>query len=62
MIQNSTFSVYSLNVQRILSLNHGDYTSPDQDEKVEDFTMILEADAVIDLAQVFMCCTSIQVV
>ena len=52
MIQNSSFSVYSLNLQRVLGLTREFYTSP-ENEKEDDFTTVIEADSVIDLAQGF---------
>ena len=52
MIQNSSFSVYSLNLQRVLGLIREIYTSPDN-EKEDGFTTVIEAESVIDLAQGF---------
>jgi len=52
MVQNSAFSVYSLDLQNVLGLTQSIYTSP-EDENEKGFTTFIEAESVIDLAQGF---------
>ena len=52
MVQNSTFSVYSLNLQNILGIHNDVYTSPENKNK-KHFTTLIEAESVVDMAQGF---------
>ena len=52
MIQNSSFSVYSLNLQRVLGLTRQIYTSP-ENLKEDGFTTVTKAESVIYLVQGF---------
>ena len=52
MVQNSAFSVYSLDLQNVLGLTQSIYTSP-ENENEKGFTTVIEAESVIDLAQGF---------
>ena len=52
MVQNSSFSVYSLNLQNVLCLTQSIYTSP-ENENEKGFTTVIEAESAIDLAQGF---------
>ena len=50
MVQNSTFSVYSLNLQNILGIHNDVYTSPENENK-KHFTTLIEAES--DMSQGF---------